>query len=228
MNILIIGAGGHGQVVADIFLAGLKNNNSQAKPVGFLDDNPTLHQQTFLELPVLGAVTQLSAIAHDAVIVAVGDNHTRQQIFHTLHRQNEQFATAVHPTAVIGAGVKIGAGTMICAGVVVNPGTHLGRGVILNTGCTVDHHNRLGDYVHIGPGAHLGGDVEIEEGVLVGIGATVMPQRRIGAWSVVGAGAVVTRDIPAYTIVVGVPARAIGRKSHLRKEHEKPQKFGDY
>jgi sugar O-acyltransferase (sialic acid O-acetyltransferase NeuD family) len=272
MKVLIIGAGGHGQVVADIFLTRLsrfksangggfhahetvvwadwhnpnglaqsasallqnldlwrlKNNEAQVKPAGFLDDNSALQQQAFLGLPVLGATTQLPMIAHDAVIVAIGDNHTRQEISDTLLDQNEQFVTAIHPTTVIGAEVKIGVGTMICARVVINPGAHLGRGVILNTGCTVDHHNRLGDYVHIGPGVHLGGDVEIEEGALVGIGATVMPQRRIGAWSVVGAGAVVTRDIPAYTTVVGVPARVIGEKSHLRKEDEKPQKFGDY
>jgi sugar O-acyltransferase (sialic acid O-acetyltransferase NeuD family) len=212
MKVLIIGAGGHGQVIADIFLAGLKNGNITPQPVGFLDDNLALQQQVFLGLPILGAITQLSAITHDAVIVAIGDNRTRQKIFRTLHHQNEHFAIAIHPTAIIGAEVKIGAGTMICAGVVVNPGAHLGQGVILNTGCTIDHHNRVGDYAHIGPGVHLGGDVEIDEGALIGIGATVMPQRRVGAWSVVGAGAVVTKDIPAYATVVGIPARAIVKK----------------
>jgi sugar O-acyltransferase (sialic acid O-acetyltransferase NeuD family) len=212
MKVLIIGAGGHGQVVADIFLNRLKNGNIKTQPVGFLDDNLALQQQILLGLPVLGTVTQLSAITHDAVIVALGDNRTRQKISRTLHHQNEHFATAIHPTAIIGVEVKIAVGTMICAGVVINPGAYLGQGVILNTGCTIDHHNHIGDYAHIGPGVHLGGDVEIDEGALIGIGATVMPQRRVGAWSVVGAGAVVTKDIPAYATVIGIPARSIVKR----------------
>jgi sugar O-acyltransferase (sialic acid O-acetyltransferase NeuD family) len=212
MKILIVGAGGHGQVVADILLARQKIDGGQVKPMGFLDDNPALQQQIFLGLLVLGTIAQLPAIAHEAVIVAIGDNRTRQKISQTLLHRSEQLATAIHPTAVIGTEVKIGGGTMICAGAIVNPGAHLGRSVILNTGCTIDHHNRIGHYVHVGPGVHLGGDVEIGEGTLLGIGATVLPQRRVGAWSVVGAGAVVTKDIPANTTVVGVPARAIVKK----------------
>ncbi len=211
MKILIIGAGGHGQVVADIFLAALKNCDSDARPIGFLDDNPALQKQTFLGLPVLGSVSQLPKIAHDAIIVAVGNNQVRQKISYALRDQDEQFVTAIHPAAIIGSKVKIGAGSMICAGVVVNPGTYIGRDVILNTGCTIDHHNQIGNYVHIGPGANLGGNVQIGEGALVGIGATVMPQLSVGAWSAVGAGAVVINNIPANATAVGVPARVIKR-----------------
>ncbi len=96
---------------------------------------------------------------------------------------------------------------MVCAGAVINPGTTLGNNVILNTGCTVDHHNQIGDHVHIAPGAHLGGEVAIEDGVLVGIGATVMPRCRVGAWSVVGAAALVHRDLPGGVTAIGVPAK---------------------
>jgi sugar O-acyltransferase (sialic acid O-acetyltransferase NeuD family) len=98
---------------------------------------------------------------------------------------------------------------VINSGVIINTGSRIGQDVILNTACTIDHHNYIGDHTHIAPGVHLGGDVEIGEGTLIGIGATVMPQCRIGAWSVIGAGAVVTKDIPAYSTVVGIPARVI-------------------
>jgi len=71
----------------------------------------------------------------------------------------------------------------------------------------VDHHNTVGDHVHIAPGAHLGGEVTVEEGAMVGIGAVILPGVKVGAWSVVGAGAVVLKDVPREVKVVGVPAR---------------------
>ena len=82
--------------------------------------------------------------------------------------------------------------------------------VILNTGCTVDHHNQIGDHAHIAPGVHLGGEVVIGEGTLVSIGATVILLRTIGAWSMIGAGSVVTKDIPDGVSAVGAPARVVG------------------
>ena len=208
LNIIIIGAGGHGQVVADILLAGLKVGR-ELRPVGYADDDPGLAGQTRLGLPVLGRLARLSEWPHQAVVLGIGANATRHRLAEQLKAQGERLVSALHPSAILGTGVEIGTGTVICAGVVVNPGTWLGEGVILNTACSVDHHNRLGDYAHIAPGAHLGGDVEIGAGTLIGIGATVMPQRRVGAWSTVGAGAVVTRNLPSGVTAVGVPARVV-------------------
>jgi sugar O-acyltransferase (sialic acid O-acetyltransferase NeuD family) len=207
MRVLIIGAGGHGQVVADILLAELRSGDTDTQPIGFLDDDITLHGCTFLGLPVLGSLAQVSRIEHEAVVVAIGVNRTRQRISQRLQAQGNRFVRAIHPAAIIGSGVEIATGTMVCAGVVVNTGAHIGQGVILNTGCTVDHHNHIADYSHIAPGVHLGGDVTIGEGTLVGVGATIMPQRRVGAWSVVGAGAAVIEDVRAGKRVIGVPAR---------------------
>ena len=214
-DVLVIGAGGHAQVVADILLRAYEAGADYA-PIGFLDDDPTLADTDVLGLPVLGTIAQLGEFNHDAVIVAIGDNHTRARIFESVRTQGGEIANAVHPAAVVAPDVRLGDGVMICAGVVVNTGTVIGDNVILNTGCTVDHHNQIGNHAHIAPGVQLGGDVTIGEGTLVGIGAAVIPQRRVGAWSMIGAGAVVTKNIPSHTTAVGVPARVIRRSSERR------------
>jgi sugar O-acyltransferase (sialic acid O-acetyltransferase NeuD family) len=165
-RVVILGAGGHGLVVADILLR-----------------------------------------AHDAVIIAIGNNRARARLFQQMQRRGARLAIARHPSAVIAPDVRIGPWTMICAGAIANPGSVIGASVLLNTGSTIDHHNEIGDAVHIAPGVHLGGRVVVGEGALVGIGATVMPGRTIGPWATVGAGACVTRDVPPGITVVGVPAR---------------------
>jgi sugar O-acyltransferase (sialic acid O-acetyltransferase NeuD family) len=196
MRIVIMGAGGHAQVVADI-LWRMRDAGQDILPVAYLDDNPALHGQTFLDIPVMGGTDQLFQIEHEAVIAAIGHGRIRQQLFITLQQQGEQFVIARHPTAVIAPDVQIGPGAMICANVVVNTGAVIGQNVILNTACTIDHHNQIGDHAHVAPGAHLGGDVWVGEGALVGIGAIVLPQRRIGRWATVGGGAVIVRDVAA-------------------------------
>ena len=217
MRVLILGAGGHAQVVADILLRD-HEAGSTMMPIGYLDDNPSLWNQVFLGLSVFGPLSHLPAIEHDAVVVAIGDNRIRCQIFRQLRERGEHFATAIHPYAVLASDVQVGPGTMICAGVVVNTGSLIGANVILNTGCTVDHHNRIGDHAHIAPGVNLGGEVTIGEGTLIGIGATVMPRCRIGAWSIAGAGALVHCDLPSHVTVVGVPAQVIRRNTDRKEE----------
>jgi sugar O-acyltransferase (sialic acid O-acetyltransferase NeuD family) len=208
MRILIMGAGGHAQVVADILLR-MRETGADLVPLGYLDDNPALTGQKRLDLPILGTGAHLSVIPHDALIVAIGQNETRRRLFAALKGQGEHFMIARHPSAVIAPDVKIGPGSVIAAGAIVNPGSSVGANVILNTGCTVDHHNHIGDHVHIAPGVHLGGDVSIGTGTLVGIAAAVMPQRRVGDWSVVSAGALVHNDLPDRVVAAGMPARVI-------------------
>lgn len=208
MRVLIVGAGGHAQVVADI-LWRMHEADPDIAPVGYLDDDPALSGLRLLDLPVLGPVAGLPSVAHDAVVVGIGDNRTRQVLFEVLQGQGERVFTARHPSAVVAPSATVGPGSMICAGVVVGTGATVGANVLLNTSCSVDHHNRIGDHVHVAPGVHLGGEVAVGEGAFLGIGSTVVPRRTIGAWAFVGAGSVVTKDIPAGATAMGVPARVI-------------------
>jgi sugar O-acyltransferase (sialic acid O-acetyltransferase NeuD family) len=208
MRVLIIGAGGHGQVVADILFR-MRDEGSNIALAGFLDDRPEVVGQKIMGVPVLGLISDCARIEHDALMIAIGKNETRGKLFQLLLQDGTYFPVARHPGSIVASDVKVGMGSMLCAGAIVNTGSTIGESVILNTGCTVDHHNRIENFVHIAPGVHLGGDVIVGEGALIGIGATVLPGRRIGAWSIIGAGALVTKDIPERSFAFGTPARIV-------------------
>jgi sugar O-acyltransferase (sialic acid O-acetyltransferase NeuD family) len=177
--------------------------------VGFLDDDPALTNRHLNGIPVLGKLSDVSAIPHDAVVIGIGDNQVRRQLFLELSSKGEKIATVIHPGATIARDVRIGRGTVVFAGVVVNTGSVIGENVILNTACTVDHDCKVRSHAHICPGAHLGGTVTVGEGAFVGIGSTIIHNRTVGEWSIVGGGAAVVRDVPSRTTAVGVPTRTI-------------------
>jgi len=211
-NVMIVGAGGHGKVVADI----LAQMNT-AQVLGFLDDNPQKQGQEIMGHKITGTVSKFPAAANDNVkfLVAVGDNKTRKDIVHKLSTDRDNFINAIHPSAIISKHAVIGRGVVVMPGAVINAGAYIGNHVIVNTASSIDHDCYIHDFAHISPGARLGGNVEVGEGAQVGIGATVLPGKVIGAWSVVGAGSVVTRDIPSRTVVVGIPARTQRTESYL-------------
>lgn len=214
-RVLILGAGGHAQVVADILFRA-EEVGGDCQPMGFLDNNPSIAGTVIMGLPVLGEIGQLSEFEHDAVVIAMGDNIVRASVFDSAQEGGERFVNAVHPDAVLAPDVRLGEGVVICARVAVNTGTEIGDNVILNTGCTVDHHTRIGAHAHVAPGGHLAGDVSVGEGALIGIGSAIIPDRSVGDWAVVGAGAAVVRDVPAYATAVGVPAAVIKRQEPKR------------
>jgi len=208
LKIVIVGAGGHGQVVADILLMRAANCDGLT-PVGFVDDDLSLRGRRILNLPVVGQIDDLRSVAHDGIVVAIGSNSRRYQMCAALVARGEVLVSAIHPSAQIGYGVELGAGVMVSAGAVINTGSRVAMGTIVNSGATVDHHTEVGPCAHIAPGVHMGGEVQVGECALVGIGAIVLPRMRIGNDATVGAGAVVTSNVPDGVTVVGVPARVM-------------------
>jgi sugar O-acyltransferase (sialic acid O-acetyltransferase NeuD family) len=208
MRILIVGAGGHAQVIADVILSRARLGDD-VQLMGFVDDDTRLRGREILGVKVLGQIGQVNEVEHDAVIVGIGDNATRARVYGQLKASGVTFGTTIHPHAVVAEDVTLGEGGVVFANAVINTGSLVGPNVIINTGATVDHHARIGAHVHIAPGVHLGGTVTVEEGAFLGIGSSVIPNHMIGAWSVVGAGAVVIHDVPPHITVVGIPAQPI-------------------
>jgi sugar O-acyltransferase (sialic acid O-acetyltransferase NeuD family) len=201
-GLLVVGAGGHAKVVADILL-------SQGLNVaGFLDDDPNTWGGTPLGLPVLGSVDSYASYSPEGLVMGVGSNIARKQVVERLGAEaHGLWRNAVHPKATLASSVRLGVGVVVAAGVIVNPDSVLGDHVIINTGAIVDHDCTIGSYTHIAPGVKLAGGACVGEGALIGIGASVIPLRTIGEWATVGAGAVVVDDIPDGVIAKGVPAR---------------------
>ncbi len=207
MDMIILGAGGHGRVVLDI----VRQENTH-NPVGFLDNNTQLHGRRIDGLPVLGSIHQLPDLHSrgiEGAVIAIGDNGVRRAFGDTVEQAGLSLLNAVHPSAQLATSVSLGKGVVIAAGALVCAHCQIGDFVILNTGCIVDHESMIGTSAHICPGVRLAGHVTIESGTHVGIGATVIQNVRVGFEAIVGAGAVVTHDVAPMSTVVGVPARPI-------------------
>ncbi|MFC4386577.1 acetyltransferase [Gracilibacillus marinus] len=202
-RLLIIGASGHGKVVADI---ALKMNKWQS--VAFLDDNQSIKSSMGLE--VLGTSGDVfTNIDEYEIFVGIGNNATRQKVHEMLETFGANIPVLVHPNAVIGAQVDLGIGTAVMAGAIINSCTKIGKGCIVNTGSTIDHDNNIEDFVHISPGAHLAGTVRVGKGSWLGIGSVVSNNINITNGCKVGAGSVVIKDINEPGVYVGTPAKKL-------------------
>jgi sugar O-acyltransferase (sialic acid O-acetyltransferase NeuD family) len=216
MRTVIIGAGGHGRVVLDIF-----RQAHQTDPVGFLDANPEILGQRVDGVKVIAgttAVPSLTAQGIDSAIVAIGDNATRNMYAQTLRAHGIRLVNAIHPKSNVASTARIGQNVVIAAGALVCAHCTIADSVVLNTGSIVDHESSIGRAAHICPGARLAGRVTVDDFAFVGIGATIIQCLTIGRGSVVGAGAVVLQDVEPFTTVVGVPARMI----HENSPHHAP------
>ena len=197
-NINIIGVGGHAKIVFEI--ASFSNYVIE----GFYDDNKSFHHNRFCGIEVKGSINLLSDTNS---IIAIGNNNIRKDIAFKV--KNINWISLIHPQSIISSSVEIGNGCLISAGAIIQSCSIIGEHCIVNTNSSIDHDCKLGDFVHVSPSATLCGNVIVGEGTQIGAGATIIPNVKIGNWCVIGAGSVIIKDIPDFSVVVGVPGEVI-------------------
>lgn len=195
-KLVIIGASGHGKVIADIAV------RIGYEQIVFLDDNEEIKECA--GFAVVGKTSDAINFEADKII-AIGNATIRQKFSEKI-----KTVTLIHPNAIISRRVEIGEGTVVMAGAVINSDSHIGNGCIINTGASVDHDCKLEDYVHVAVGAHIAGTCSIGKRTWVGAGTVVSNNLNVCADCMIGAGAVVVNNIEQSGTYVGVPAKYIG------------------
>jgi sugar O-acyltransferase (sialic acid O-acetyltransferase NeuD family) len=198
-RLLVLGAGGHGRVVAEMALA------CGYKDIAFVDQQWP-KRQVNLDWPVI-ACDLTGRLVDDDVFVAIGDNKIRLKLIRDLISKGNVLPVLVHPSAVVSQRSVLSSGVVVMPQAVVNVGCAIGLGAIINTAATVDHDCTIGDGVHISPGGHLAGHVSVANCSWIGVGALVREGCHVGENSMIAAGAVVVSNVASETTVYGIPAR---------------------
>lgn len=147
-NLLILGAGGHGKVIAEAAELQGKWNK-----IAFLDDREDI--KGIYNFPIVGKVHEYASLINEYryAFVAIGNNEKRLELIDKLISAGFNIPIIIHSRASVSKYSNIDLGTVVLAGAVVNVGTSIGKGCIININATVDHDSEIGSGVHISSGA---------------------------------------------------------------------------
>jgi sugar O-acyltransferase (sialic acid O-acetyltransferase NeuD family) len=205
-KIIIIGAGGHAKVIADIIIKRKKILNETIKIEAFLDDKYETKEIVYQDIPLIGKLNKINSLKKDDYyfIIAIGNNSIREEI---ANNYDLKYYTVVHPSAILAEDVEVGEGTVIMANAVINSSVKVGSHCIINTSSVIEHDNKIDDFVHISPNAALAGDIKVGRKTWIGMGSSIIQGVKIGMNVKIGAGSVVLNNIDDNITAYGVPCR---------------------
>ena len=187
MNLLIIGAGGHGQCCMSI----AERMNIFDK-ISFLDDD----ERYELSDVVVGKIEDLDHLTneYDSVFVAIGNNEVRKKLYDQARLLGYKLPILIDPHASVSKYCYIGEGSVIFPCAVLETNCHVSKGCIISSNTTINREAYISDYVSIHSNSVIRKRVHIGESTLVESRCVISPDIIIKPYSYISEGRVVNND----------------------------------
>lgn len=146
-KLLILGAGGHGNVVREVALSLWdKNKIPLYETIGFLDDNAR---------NAVGKISELENFKdiYDEVFCSIGNNEIRKKILDKAMSLGFHIPTLIHPTSYVSPSAMIHLGVLVEPKAIINTNAVICAGCIISVNATIDHDVIVGEYAHVNSGA---------------------------------------------------------------------------
>ena len=207
-KLCIFGTGGFGRETLLVFIDALKGRSGEnyTDHVVFMVSDDNYVEEKIMGVPVI-RLTEFDVQKYK-MVVAVGEPGVRKSMVELLPKQTE-YATLVHPTAVISDWVELSEGTIVAAGVIVTCNIKIGKHAQLNLHTTIGHDCVIGDYFTTAPGVKISGICEFGDCVYFGTNASVKQDISICSDVTIGMGGVVVKPIVQSGVYVGSPVKEI-------------------
>lgn len=212
-KLIIVGAGGLGREVLQL----AKDINGQEETfeiMGFIDDNSMALQGKDCSHRIIGSVESWLPAKDELFVLAIANPQLKQNLAEKLKAKDAQFASLIHPTAIISSHTKLGMGLIVYPYARINVNCRVGDFVTLLSS-PIGHDSIIGDYCTITTNCTITGDVSLGKRVFVGSGSTIIPHINIGDDVYIGAGSVVINHLKSGMKVLGNPARSFLPKTNL-------------
>lgn len=205
-KICIVGAGGFAREVLCCVIDSISNKEEIEDVACFMVADEDYDETTLMGVPIISH--SLFDPEMYKVIVGIGDPVLRKKIVNKLPA-NTEFATIIHPSAVISRWVEIGPGSIITAGTIITCNVKIGSHAHLNLHTTIGHDCNIGDYFTTTPGTNISGNCRFGNNVYLGTNSSVRQGVEIGDDVTIGMGGVVVKDILEPGVYIGNPVKKL-------------------